>query len=133
MKLMTMKQYGKMTKASLVRKIIKALKKMPKMKLAKLCYQLEKKRLPTISTTKRNMPRLTARRAYRKFNGGGKSKFDRTGKKRDMIAGIDYYKDMGTLLGTKKKPRSAKQRANDKRLGRMARARAKTKRRRRRR
>ena len=96
MKLMTMKQYGKMTKASLVRKIMKALKKLPKTKLAKLCYELEKSRLPTISTTKRNMPRLTARRAY-------------------------------------KKPRSAKQRANDKRLGRMAKARAKAKRKRRRR
>ena len=90
MKLMSMKQYGKMTKASLVRKIMKALKKLPKTKLAKLCYELEKSRLPTISTTKRNMPRLTARRAY-------------------------------------KKPRSAKQRANDKRLGRMAKARAKAK------
>ena len=96
MKLMTMKQYGKMTKASLVRKIMKALKKLPKTKLAKLCYELEKKRLPTISTTKRNMPRLTARRAYTSIK--------------------------------RKKPRSAKQRANDKRLGRMAKARARAKR-----
>tara|TARA_R110002033_G_scaffold574_1_gene5378 strand:- start:43 stop:447 length:405 start_codon:yes stop_codon:yes gene_type:complete len=64
MKLMSMKQYSKMTKASLVRKIMKALKKLPKMKLAKLCYELEKKRLPSISTTKKGMPRLTARRAY---------------------------------------------------------------------
>ena len=66
MKLMSMKQYSKMTKASLVRKIMKALKKLPKTKLIKLCYELEKRRLPTISTTKRNMPRLTARRAYTK-------------------------------------------------------------------
>ena len=64
MKLMSMKQYSKMTKASLVRKIMKALKKLPKTKLIKLCYELEKRRLPTISTTKRNMPRLTARKAY---------------------------------------------------------------------
>jgi len=64
MKLMSMKQYSKMTKASLVRKIMKALKKMPKTKLVKLCYELEKRRLPTISTTKKNMPRLTARKAY---------------------------------------------------------------------
>ena len=62
MKLMSMKQYSKMTKASLVRKIMKALKKLPKTKLVKLCYELEKKRLPTISTTKKNMPRLTQRR-----------------------------------------------------------------------
>ena len=59
---MSMKQYSKMTKASLVRKIMKALKKMPKTKLVKLCYELEKRRLPTISTTKKNMPRLTQRR-----------------------------------------------------------------------
>ena len=97
MKLMSMKQYSKMTKASLVRKIMKALKKLPKTKLIKLCYELEKKRLPTISTTKRNMPRLTARRAY-------------------------------NPLRIPKKPRSAKQRANDKRLGRMAKRRAKAKR-----
>lgn len=32
-----------------------------------------------------------------------KSKFDRTGKKKDMVAGVDYYKDMRTLLGTKKR------------------------------
>ena len=64
MKLMSMKQYSKMTKASLVRKIMKALKKLPKTKLIKLCYELEKRRLPTISTTKRNMPRLTARKAF---------------------------------------------------------------------
>ena len=63
---MSMKQYGKMTKAGLVRKITKALKKLPKRTLIKMCYELEKRRLPTISTTKKNMPRLTARRAYRK-------------------------------------------------------------------
>ena len=66
MKLMSIKQYSNMTKSSLMRKIMKSLKKMPKMKLAKLCYELEKRRLPTISTTKKNMPRLTARRAYTK-------------------------------------------------------------------
>jgi hypothetical protein len=70
MKLMSMKQYSKMTKASLVRKIMKALKKMPKTKLAKLCYQLEKRRLPTISTTKKNMPRLTTKRKPRRLVKG---------------------------------------------------------------
>ena len=62
MKLMSMKQYGKMTKASLVRKITKALKKLPKRTLVKMCYELEKRKLPTISTTKKGMPRLTQRR-----------------------------------------------------------------------
>jgi len=44
---------------------MKTLKKMPKKKLAVLCYELQKSRLPTISTTKKGMPRLTgSRRAY---------------------------------------------------------------------
>jgi len=64
MKLMSMKQYGKMTKASLVRKITKALKKLPKRTLVKMCYELEKRKLPRLPTTKKGMPRLTARRAY---------------------------------------------------------------------
>jgi len=62
---MSLKQYSKLTKTSLIRKIMKTLKKMPKKKLAVLCYELQKSRLPTISTTKKGMPRLTgSRRAY---------------------------------------------------------------------
>jgi hypothetical protein len=38
--------------------------------------------------------------------GAKKSKFDKTGKKKDMVAGVDYYKDMRDLLGTAKKPKS---------------------------
>ena len=115
-----MKQYSKMTKASLVRKIMKALKKLPKTKLIKLCYELEKRKLPTIntstsviSTTKRNMPRLTARRAFVKRPKG------------EIISQRRYD---GFDVG-RKKPRSAKQRANDKRLGLMAKRRAKARRR----
>lgn len=117
MKLMSMKQYSKMTKASLVRKIMKALKKMPKTKLAKLCYELEKRRLPTISTTKKGMPRLTARR--KAFQNYGESDMGMTLRER-RIANTPIRR---------KKPRSAKQRANDKRLGLMAKRRAKAKRR----
>ena len=47
MKLMSLKQYSKLSKASLIRKIMKTLKKMPKRKLAVLCYNLQKNRLPT--------------------------------------------------------------------------------------
>jgi hypothetical protein len=111
MKLMSMKQYSKMTKASLVRKIMKALKKLPKTKLVKLCYELEKRRLPTISTTKKGMPRLTARRAFTK----------------SAPRRLTYSE---SLSSKRRKPlRSAKQRANDKRLGRMAKRRARVKRR----
>ena len=61
MRLMSLKQYSKFSKASLVRKIMKAIKKLPKRKLVLMCNELEKSRLPTISTTKKGMPRLTAR------------------------------------------------------------------------
>ena len=67
---MSMKQYGKMTKAGLVRKITKALKKLPKRTLIKMCYELEKRKLPTISTTKKNMPRLTTKRKPRRLVKG---------------------------------------------------------------
>ena len=117
MKLMSIKQYSKMTKASLVRKIMKALKKLPKTKLIKLCYELEKRRLPTISTTKKGMPRLTARRAYSHVK---KTPYSL----RQRAINREFY----TKTGRRKKPRSAKQRANDKRLGLMAKARAKARR-----
>ena len=119
MKLMSMKQYSKLTKAGLVRKIMKALKKLPKTKLAKLCYELEKRRLPTISTTKRNMPRLTARKAYIEKSPWKKpypqSMYSKIYPARHRRRTQKYDR-----LMARKKPRSAKQRANDKRLGLMA-------------
>jgi len=125
MKLMTMKQYSKMTKASLVRKIMKALKKMPKTKLAKLCYDLEKSRLPTISTTKKGMPRLTARPAYTRRMPRSESM---TASAKPKLT-YDKKSDKFDFKRRTKKPRSAKQRANDKRLSLMAKRRAKAKRR----
>ena len=83
------------------------LKKLPKTKLAKLCYELEKRRLPTISTTKKGMPRLTARRAF-----VGRGSWSNTRMK------------IPKRTSRIKKPRSAKQRANDKRLGMLAKRRA---------
>ena len=130
MKLMSMKQYSKMTKASLVRKIMKALKKLPKTKLIKLCYELEKRRLPTISTTKKGMPRLTARRAFDLKESERLKRRRRSIAKnpRLLLAGGFSSKEINRL-SKRKKPRSAKQRANDKRLGLMAKKRAKAKRR----
>ena len=76
MKLMSLQQYSKLSKASLIRKIMKTLKKMPKRKLAVLCYELQKRRLPTISTTKKGMPRLTGtRRAYMPKRTSRKARF----------------------------------------------------------
>ena len=52
MKLMTLKQYRKMSKTALMRKITKTLRAMPKAKLARLCYNLTKSRLPRLSLMK---------------------------------------------------------------------------------
>ena len=48
MKLMSLKQYMKMSKAALIRKITKTLKAMPKKRLAVLCYNITKAKLPRI-------------------------------------------------------------------------------------
>jgi len=52
MKLMTLQQYMKMTKPALIRKIIKTLRSMPKVKLARLCYNITKSKLPRLRTIK---------------------------------------------------------------------------------
>jgi len=59
MKLMTMKQYMNMSKPALIRKITKALRAMPKAKLARLCYNLTKSKLPRLRTIRQR--RLTSR------------------------------------------------------------------------
>ena len=53
MKLMTLKQYMNMSKPALLRKITKALRVMPKVKLARLCYNITKSKLPRLKTIKR--------------------------------------------------------------------------------
>jgi len=57
MKLMSLKQYMKMSKPALIRKITKALRAMPKVKLARLCYNITKSKLPRLRKT--NPKRLT--------------------------------------------------------------------------
>jgi len=53
MKLMTLQQYMKMSKPALVRKIMKTLRAMPKKKLAMVCYNISKSKLPRLSIRKR--------------------------------------------------------------------------------
>ena len=48
MKLMTLKQYMKMSKPALIRKITKTLRAMPKKRLAVLCYNITKSKLPRL-------------------------------------------------------------------------------------
>ena len=52
MKLMTLQQYAKMSKPALIRKITKALRVMPKAKLARLCYNITKSKLPKLFESK---------------------------------------------------------------------------------
>jgi len=49
MKLMTLKQYMKMSKKALIRKITKTLRTMPKKKLAIACYNITKSKLPQLT------------------------------------------------------------------------------------
>jgi len=49
---MTMKQYMKMSTTALMRKINKELRAMPKVKLARLCYNLTKSKLPRLRVRK---------------------------------------------------------------------------------
>jgi len=83
MKLMTLKQYMKMSKPALIRKIMKTLKVMPKAKLARLCYNITKSKLPRLSIRERTFrakytypkgrPELEGKRIKRKT----KRKFSR--------------------------------------------------------
>ena len=53
MKLMSYDKYMKLSKPALIRKITKALRAMPKAKLARLCYNITKSKLPRLTIRKR--------------------------------------------------------------------------------
>ena len=63
---MTMKQYMKMSKPALIRKITKALRAMPKAKLARLCYNMTKAKLPRLR--KITSRQIGVRKTKRKFS-----------------------------------------------------------------
>jgi len=52
MKLMTLKQYMGMSKPALIRKIMKTLRAMPKKRLAMVCYNITKSKLPRLKRVK---------------------------------------------------------------------------------
>ena len=71
MKLMSLKQYMKMSKPALIRKITKTLTAMPKVKLARMCYNITKSKLPRLRTIRqRRLPSPTTkyRKTKRKFS-----------------------------------------------------------------
>ena len=69
MRLMSLKQYMKMSKPALIRKITKTLRMMPKVKLARLCYNITKAKLPRlrkITSRQVGVKRKTKRKFSRK-------------------------------------------------------------------
>ena len=56
----------KMSKPALIRKITKTLRAMPKKRLAVLCYNITKSKLPRLRVTKRKA--LPRRKTKRKFS-----------------------------------------------------------------
>jgi len=66
MKLMSLKQYMKMSKPALLRKITNTIRKMPKAKLAVLCYNITKSKLPRLRTIRQKA--LPKRKTKRKFS-----------------------------------------------------------------
>ena len=56
----------KKSKTALIRKITKSLRSMPKKKLAILCYEMTKSKLPRLRTTKQKA--LPKRKTKRKFS-----------------------------------------------------------------
>ena len=76
---MSYDKYMKMSKPALIRKITKALRAMPKAKLARLCYNITKSKLPRLKITRRErylgqqVDKITGERKKRKT----KRKFSR--------------------------------------------------------
>jgi len=66
MKLMSLKQYMNMSKPALIRKITKTLTAMPKKRLAMVCYNITKSKLPRLRTIKQKA--LPKRKTKRKFS-----------------------------------------------------------------
>ena len=75
MKLLTLKQYMKMSKPALIRKITKTLTAMPKVKLARMCYNITKSKLPRLRTIRQKaLPRRKTKRKARFRKGSPEAK-----------------------------------------------------------
>jgi len=75
MKLMSLKQYMKMSKPALIRKITKTLTAMPKVKLVRMCYNITKSKLPRLRTIRQKaLPRRKTKRKARFRKGSPEAK-----------------------------------------------------------
>jgi len=91
MKLMSLKQYMKMSKPALIRKITNTIRKMPKKRLAVLCYNITKSKLPRLRVTKRKaLPatptELQRRQTVQYWQGKTKRKTKRKFSKKQLAA-----------------------------------------------
>jgi len=62
MKLISLKQYMKMSKPALIRKIMKTLRAMPKKKLAIACYNISKSKLPRLTLKERGFTAIPSKK-----------------------------------------------------------------------
>jgi len=69
MKLMSLKQYMKMSKPALIRKITKTLRAMPKKRLAVLCYDITKAKLPRLRKVRQRRSRQRVDERYELMYG----------------------------------------------------------------
>jgi len=76
MKLMSLKQYMKMSKPALIRKITKTLRVMPKKRLAVLCYNITKSKLPRLADFDPKS-KMSIKSAYQPQKRKTKRKFSR--------------------------------------------------------
>jgi len=82
MKLMTLKQYMNMSKPALIRKITKALRVMPKAKLARLCYNITKSKLPRLRKTRQKGLTLAEHHALAEKGIYGAAQYKRKPKRK---------------------------------------------------
>ena len=88
MKLIALKPLMKMSKTALIRKITKSLRVMPKRKLAYLCYEISKSKLPRLKTIKQKaLPKhKTTKRITRRLSKEEKK------RRQEKLKGINNWR-----------------------------------------
>jgi len=135
MKLISLKQYMKMSKPELIRKITKALKKLPKKKLARLCYEITKAKLPSMTFGRSEYRGTGLEIVKEKGKGGyyqvkqadnpyGGMAYYREKTKKEAQKSLDHLikKGVGTKKRKKKRKFSRKQLAAQRLFAKRARA-----------
>ena len=98
--LVSLKSLEKKSKASLLRLIMKHLKTTSKARLVKMAWEINKSKLPKLNVL------FSKRKALPKR---------KTKRKKDLVAGVDYYKSFENTFGIKPK-RKTKRKFSPKQL-----------------